>query len=397
MPAWRLFMVTSLLLGAPSFCSLCCCRGLATGSIAVWAWLSPHEREPPMDVAGLCTSAKKRTICRAKALCIYQPLGHSPVEAVRPVAVILAQFPGGASCSPGAWLRSALEVQIKDSSFKQASHRATTPCAGAAMREPGPGAGAAPGMLLNMPSLQSTLQTPAVRACPGGSGRPGCPAACGQEPLAGHLGRHSRIPARCGRPGGSSGFHSGSWVGAPPDVSSSKAVLIHVCNNWPFLLCCSSCCCSYSCLPSFRHDCCASLKGCSSGATCTFYHVSRAVHHLPEGWLFTLQTPDNSMATSSHPPISASIVASVTPQSTSPTGTSSEHGSDSGHGAGATAGAASSRRQDSCTRGNYTHMRPKSQSHTDSMMPSQVFGVRVPSMHVDTSFYMFNSRFRGEF
>ncbi len=44
-----------------------------------------------------------------------------------------------------------------------------------------------------------------------------------------------------------------------------------------------------------------------------------------------MQTPDNSMATSSHPPMSASIVASVTPQSTSPTATSSERGgSDSG-------------------------------------------------------------------
>ena len=47
-----------------------------------------------------------------------------------------------------------------------------------------------------------------------------------------------------------------------------------------------------------------------------------------------LQTPDNSMATSSHLPASASRVASVTPQSTTPTVTSSECNSDSGIGAG---------------------------------------------------------------
>ena len=46
-----------------------------------------------------------------------------------------------------------------------------------------------------------------------------------------------------------------------------------------------------------------------------------------------MQTPDNSMATSSHPPMSASIVASVTPQSTSPTATSSERGGSDSAGA----------------------------------------------------------------
>ncbi len=50
-----------------------------------------------------------------------------------------------------------------------------------------------------------------------------------------------------------------------------------------------------------------------------------------------LQTPDNSMATSSHPPASASRVASVTPQSTTPTVTSSECNSDGGNEAGRSA------------------------------------------------------------
>ena len=131
---------------------------------------------------------------------------------VRPVAVILAQFP--VEQAQPSLVAICLEVQIKDSSFKQASDRATIPCAGAAMREPGPGAGAAPGMLLNMPSLQSTLQTrqSAAQAAQG---------AQAAQPLAGRSPSLDTWGATAGSPRAVdaqalSGFHSGSWVGAPP-------------------------------------------------------------------------------------------------------------------------------------------------------------------------------------
>lgn len=71
------------------------------------------------------------------------------------------------------------------------------------------------------------------------------------------------------------------------------------------------------------------------------WHVSRSpcTEHATTSCdsMCGLQTPDNSMATSSHPPASASMVASVTPQSTTPTVSSSERNSDSGAGAGASA------------------------------------------------------------
>ena len=98
------------------------------------------------------------------------------------------------------------------------------------------------------------------------------------------------------------------------------------------------------------------------------------------------------MATSSHPPVSASIVASVTPQSTTPTVTSSEHGSDSGNGAGATAGAASRRCHDACIREDCTHITPNSQSHKDKTsygclvlcVPITHLGVRYCSSEIGT-------------
>ena len=101
------------------------------------------------------------------------------------------------------------------------------------------------------------------------------------------------------------------------------------------------------------------------------------------------------MATSSHPPISTSIVASVTPQSTTPTGTSSEHGSDSGNGAGATAGAACTHCQGTCTREDHTHMTLVSRSHRDrwhvtfvaiwGLCTNHAFGRIVPQLQFQES------------
>ena len=107
-------------------------------------------------------------------------------------------------------LELSLKVQLKDWSFKQATDTAETP----AMREPGPGTGAAPGMLLNMPSLQSTLQTRQSAA----QAAQGTQAA---QPLAGRSPSLDTWGATAGSPRAVdaqalSGFHSGSWVGAPP-------------------------------------------------------------------------------------------------------------------------------------------------------------------------------------
>ena len=101
-------------------------------------------------------------------------------------------------------------------------------------RDSGPGAGAAPGLLLNMPSLQSTLQTrqPAARAPQGAQ------AAQAAQPLAGRSPSLDTWGATAGSPRAVdaqalSGFHSGSWVGIILHISSARAAPMHVRNSLP--------------------------------------------------------------------------------------------------------------------------------------------------------------------
>ena len=111
---------------------------------------------------------------------------------------------------------------------------------------------------LRAPRLPSRLRSGAPRWTPG---------APQQDPRA--LWTPRRSAASTAAPG---------WV--PLHVSSSNAVLIHVCNNWQFLLCCKLLLLLLFFPPLFQTRLLCIIKRGSLGATCTFYHVSRAVHHL---------------------------------------------------------------------------------------------------------------------